>query len=120
MKWLITIMVIATIGFLIIVAINLEHQILVIWAVVATICVGLAFIAGVVVGGLEARGKISGIDVAADNFTRSWERIAEATSKAERNRPQPTVQVYNAAANDVLPPISHRQLPGPEEDVIDL
>ena len=120
MKWLITIMVVATIVFLVIVAINLEHKILVIWAVVATMSVGLAFIAGLVVGGLEARGKVSGIDVAADNFTRSWERIADATSKAERNRPQPTVQVYNAAPHDVLPPISHRQLPANDEDVVHL
>lgn len=101
-------------------AANMEPGTVRAWAIVATLAVPLAFIGGVIVGTLEARGKISGIDLAMDKLGRTYEHASKTQADIELKRkpaPPPTINVMNAP-NGLLPPISHRLIES--DEVIDL
>ena len=109
------------VALLIIAAANMEEAMVRTWAVVATLAVLLAFVSGVVVGNLEARGKISGINLAMTTLGRTYEHASKTQADIEVRRkqpPAPTINVMNAP-NGLLPPISHRQIAETDE-VIEL
>ena len=122
MKIVIVLVVIVGLAALLYVAaMNMEEKTVRAWAVVATLAVLLAFVSGVVVGNLEARGKISGIEMAMKILGRTYEHASKTQADIERQRkqpPAPTINVMNAP-NGLLPPISHRQIAETDE-VIDL
>jgi hypothetical protein len=112
----------AFVGLLYAVSTGLSGGALTAWAIVATLLILPAFVCGAIVGNLEARGKISGIDLAMDKLGRTYEHASKTQADIEAKRkppPAPTVQIMNGMPDRrLLPPISHRR---PEVDeVIDL
>jgi len=122
MKAIIILIVLAIIvALLYIAAANMEPGTVMGWAIIATLCVPVAFVGGVIVGNLEARGKISGIDLAMDKLGRAYEHASktQADIEAKRKPPETKVQIMNSVPDGrLLPPISHRQIE--EDEVIDL
>lgn len=118
---IVLVVLLGLVALLIVAAVKLEPGEVRAWAVVATLACPLVFIGGVIVGNLEARGKISGIDLAMDKMGRTYEHASKTQADIEAKRkqpPAPTINVMNAP-NGLLPPISHRQIAEGDE-VIDL
>jgi hypothetical protein len=110
-----------TIAFLYVASVKMEVETLRAWAILATVIILPSFIGGLIIGNLEARGKIKGIDIAMDKIGSTYDHATRTVANLERKRPQPqppTVQIYNAT-NDGLPPISHRRLTDSDE-IVDL
>jgi hypothetical protein len=112
----------ALVGLLYALSTGLSTDVLTAWAIVVTLLIPLAFIGGAIVGNLEARGKISGIDLAMDKLGRTYEHASRTQADIEARRkppPAPTVQIMNGMPDGrLLPPISHRQIT--DDEVIDL
>ncbi len=95
------------------------------WAVLATLAIVPAFGFGFYLGKVEARGILSGFDKSLDRMAkvigdvvtvRDTSRIA--VHRATRPTPQPGYTVV--LPNVTGPSITHRQLTGGDDDVIDL
>lgn len=125
MKIIIVIMLVVLLGLvalLYVAAANMEEGTVRAWAIVATLAIVPAFIGGMIVGNLEARGKISGIDLAMEKLGRTYEHASktQADIEAKRRPPETTVQIMNGMPDGrLLPPISHRQIAN-DDEVIDL
>lgn len=118
---IVLVILLGLVALLYVAAANMEEGTVRGWAIVATLAVPVAFVGGVVVGTLEARGKISGIDLAMDKLGRTYEHASktQADIEAKRKPPETTVQIMNGMPDGrLLPPISHRQIA--EDEVIDL
>ena len=115
------IVAVAGIVLLCVIAFELDETWLRWWAIAATILLVPMFLLGALAGGLEAKGKVSGIDVSLSALSHVYKEATREASRIERQRPPPTVQVYNAA-HDSLPPISRARLTdgSGSEEVIDL
>ena len=118
---IVLVMLLGLVALLIIAVVNMEPSTVQAWAIVATVLIFIAFFGGMVVGNLEARGKISGIDLAMKTLGRTYEHASKTQADIEVRRkppPAPTINVMNAP-NGLLPLISHRQIAETDE-VIDL
>jgi len=67
------------VALLYIAAANMEPGTVRAWAIVTTLLIVPAFVGGVIVGTLEARGKISGIDLAMKTLGRTYEHASKPT-----------------------------------------
>lgn len=115
------VMLLGLVGLLYAISTGVSRDVLTIWAIAATLLILIAFIAGAIIGNLEARGKISGIDLAMDKLGRTYEHASktQADIEAKRKPPATTVQIMNGMPDGrLLPPISHRQIT--DDEVIDL
>ena len=118
---IVLVMLLGLVALLIIAVVNMEPSTVQAWAIVATVLILIAFFGGMVVGNLEARGKISGIEMAMKILGRTYEHASKTQADIERQRkqpPAPTINVMNAP-NGLLPPISHKQIAETDE-VIEL
>lgn len=94
---------------------NTSHGVAVAWALLATIAVPLAGIAGYKLGGTEARGVLAGIGLGTGPVVQTAEKIATVKASAARamKTPEPWV-VELPRMVDVTP----KQLPSDNDQVV--